>query len=130
MKDKELYEKINGMNYSDAVDRYLYEALDEPLLYSNTRWAFNCNDINIRRAKRKIYNHRGYATLRDYSITSILFFFLYTIYCTHQLLHPNSYGYGGDYSVKVAIGVVMIIASFITCKYAISSQKEKDIGKK
>ena len=124
MTNKELYEKIDGMDYTTAVKLYLYDALDEPLLYSNTRWAFNCNDINIRKAKRKIYNHRGYATLRDYSITSILFFIIYTIYCTHQLLHPNSYGYGGDYSLKVAIGIVMIIASFITCKYAVTSKKK------
>lgn len=114
--NRALFDKINCMDYHDAVTRYLYEALDTPLMTAQNRYAGTLNDKAISRAKNKIFKGRGYATKRDYAFIGSILSFIIGFYDFIQMrLNYNDMGY--KYSSKFALAIMAFIVCIGLHKY-------------
>lgn len=111
-REKELFEKIKGMSYQEALDKYLEESIaieleKHDILQEYSSLAVTNNLFILRNAKKRIYDNRGTEVRnKETSAGGIVFFIIALIYC----LCAFSKGY--DYSPTK---IVFCIVGFFVC---------------
>ena len=115
-REKELFNKIKGMSYKEALDKYLEESIaieleKHDILPEYSSFAVTNNLFILRNAKKRIYKNRGAEVRASESLVGgVVFFAIATIYLWF------SYSAGYDYSTaKVIVSAILFFICLCGC---------------
>jgi hypothetical protein len=120
-REQALFDKIKGMSYQEALDKYLSESIAIELEKSNilqeySSLAITHNIFILRRAKKRIYENRGTEVRNKESANG-------AIVLLSILLIYNIYTYIQGYTYSPFSIYVFGIALFSTVIYKLSKRK-------
>lgn len=117
-REQELFAKIKGMSYQDALDKYLEESIaieleKHDILPEYSSFAVTNNLFILRNAKKRIYENRGQEVKNSETLSgAIVLFFILTIYFWF------AYSAGYDYSpIKVFVSCGLFFFSLLLNKF-------------
>lgn len=85
-REQELFKKIKGMDYQDALDKYLEESIaieleKHDVLPEYSSFAVTNNLFILRNAKKRIYENRGQEVKNSETLNgAMVLFFILTVY--------------------------------------------------